>query len=482
MSRARIAKQKRSRKTALSEPQSVSDKKYVQEAIRWLLQKESFRNCRFHGNTSWLPIHLCVHALLWVWSPAKCVTKAFQESVSQSQTLMGRAALSTFTGLMNALVTWTPSFMEELQFRLHGLMAEISGLHYRKGLWVVIAADGSRASTPRTKSNENAFCAQNYGKGKTAKYRKKKTKGLRRRRVKQNKTQPQGPQMWITLMWHMGLGVPWCWKLGPSNSSERQHVMDLIESAHFAKYTLFVADAGFVGFDLWSAIRRKGHHFLVRVGGNVRLLQSLGYQIEKKQGIVYCWPSTAMKKHLPPLKLRLVKCVVGKKQMSLLTSVLDQEQLSDQEVAQLYKDRWGVELEFRCLKQTFERRKLRSRNSARALVEMEWSIWGMAVLELFALKEQLKRPKSDPMKLSFAQSLDAIRTALKNLDNRSAKIPDLAAAFRVALVDSYERKASKAGRYKATRKTKPSCGHPIMKVASPAQRKMFKDIDMTCVT
>jgi hypothetical protein len=383
---------------------------------------------------------------------------------------------------MNALVTWTPSFIVELQFRLHELMAEIGGLRYRKGLWVVIAADGSRASTARTKSNEKAFCAKNYGKGKTAKYRKKKTKGLRRRRIKQNKPQPQGPQMWITLMWHMGLGVPWCWKLGPSSSSERQHVMDLVESAHFAKYTLFVADAGFVGYDLWCAIRRKGHHFLVRVGGNVRLLQSLGYQIEKKNGIVYCWPSTAMKKHLPPLKLRLVKCVVGKKQMSLLTSVLDQEQLSDQEVAQLYKDRWGVELEFRCLKQTFERRKLRSRNSDRALVEMEWSIFGMAVLELFALREQLTQPEADPMKLSFAKTLDAIRAAVQNLSNRSLKISDLATGLRTALIDSYERKAPKAARYKSTKKTKPSCGHPIIIVASPAQRKIFKDIEMTCVT
>ncbi|MBP88327.1 MAG: hypothetical protein CMJ64_16695, partial [Planctomycetaceae bacterium] len=35
------------------------------------------------------------------------------------------------------------------------------------------ASLASRATTPRTVSNEQAFCAQNYGKGKTAKYRKK---------------------------------------------------------------------------------------------------------------------------------------------------------------------------------------------------------------------------------------------------------------------------------------------------------------------
>ncbi len=479
MSVARNAKQNRPTKTAPDQPHTLSNKEYIQEVLQWLLKSASFQNCRFHGNTSWLPIHLCVQALLWVWSPAKSVTKAFEEAASQSKTLLGQAALSTFQGMMNALLTWTPGFMEELQLRLHELIAEVSGRRYRKGRWVAIAADGSRGTTPRTKSNEKAFCARNYGKGKTAKYRKKKSKGMRRRRNKKNPPQPQAPQIWITLMWHMGLGVPWCWKLGPSNSSERQHVMELLESAHFAEHTLFVADAGFVGYDFWNAMLTKGHQFLVRVGGNVRLLEGLGYQIEKKRGIIYCWPRTAMKQNLPPLKLRLVKCVVGKKQMSLLTSVLDKDQLTDQEVAQLYKDRWGVELEFRCLKQTFERRKLRSHNSRRALVEMEWSIFGMAVLELFALREQLGSGNADPMKLSFAQSLDAFRTALQNLGQRSTTIPDLATALRTAVIDSYERKASKAARYQSTKKTKPSCGHPIITVATIEQRKLFKAIEMT---
>jgi hypothetical protein len=283
--------------------------------------------------------------------------------------------------------------------------------------------------------------------------------------------------MWITLMWHMGIGVPWCWKLGPSDSSERQHVMDLLETAHFAKNTLFVADAGFVGYDFWNSILNKGHHFLVRVGGNVRLLERVGYKIEKRDGIVYCWPQAVMQKRLPPLKLRLVKCVVGKKKMSLLTSVLDPKELTETEIAQLYKERWGIELEFRCLKQTFERRKLRSHNSDRALVEMEWSIFGMTVLELFALREQLREPGTDPFQLSFAQSLAAIRTSLVNLGQRSPDHPPISTALRAATIDDYERTASKAARYKSTKKTKPSCGDPIITVATTEQRNLFHAIE-----
>jgi hypothetical protein len=66
-----------------------------------------------------------------------------------------------------------------------------------------------------------------------------------------------------------------------------------------------------------------------------------------------------------------------------------------------------MEVEFRELKQTLDRAKLRCRNAQRILVELDWSILAMAVAELFALKEQLakrarksgaKRKSSDPTK------------------------------------------------------------------------------------
>ena len=357
-------------------------------------------------------------------------------------------------------------------------MQQIGQRHLRVGPWVAIAVDGSRATTPRTVSNEQAFCAKNYGKGKTAKYRKKKTKGLRRRKNAKAKTQPQAPQIWMTMMWHIGLGVPWCWKLGPSNSSERQHVMDMIDSGHFLKNTLFVGDAGFVGYDFWKLILDKKHNFLVRVGGNVRLLKNLGFYTKEKEGIVYCWPNAAMSKELPPLVLRLVKCRIGRKQVYLLTSVLDESKLSCKEIKKLYEQRWGVELEFRALKQTFERRKLRSRKSERALVEMEWSIFGMAVIELFALRVQLRANQARRRQLSFAKSLRAIRESLKHLHDRPEHVSDLTSLLETAVVDAYERAGSKAARYKSQKKDKPSCGKPHVSCAKSAHRQRLKQLDL----
>ena len=59
----------------------------------------------------------------------------------------------------------------------------------------------------------------------------------------------------------------------------------------FPENTLFCGDAGFVGYDLWTSIIDAGHSFLIRVGGNVRLLTKLGYYARERNGIVYVGPT-----------------------------------------------------------------------------------------------------------------------------------------------------------------------------------------------
>ncbi len=74
------------------------------------------------------------------------------------------------------------NFVPLLQQRLQQHMQECGKENWRIGRWLPLAVDGSRVSTPRSIANEKAFCAPNYGKGKTAKYRKKKNKKKRRAR------------------------------------------------------------------------------------------------------------------------------------------------------------------------------------------------------------------------------------------------------------------------------------------------------------
>ena len=109
--------------------------------------------------------------------------------------------------------------------------------------------------------------------------------------------------MWLTLLWHMGLHMPWGWASGPSYSNEREHFRAMLAGQEFPENTLFCADAGFTGYELWRAMAEAGHAFLIRVGSNVRLLRKLGYAREGR-GVVYFWTDHAARDRHPPLVLR----------------------------------------------------------------------------------------------------------------------------------------------------------------------------------
>jgi len=282
----------------------------------------------------------------------------------------------------------------------------------------------------------------------------------------------------------MGLRLPWMWRLGPSNSSERAHVMEMIGAGKFPKNTLFCGDAGFVGFPLWSHITQSNGHFLVRVGANVSLLsESADYEIGEN-GIVLCWPRDMQGKQ-PPLRLRLVKVRLGRNVAYLLTNVLNPKKLTITRMLQLYKMRWGIEVEFRGLKQTLDRVKLRCRNDRRLLAELDWSLMAMAVAELFALKEQLaKTPKScgqdrptrDPARRSLANTMRAIRSCLRSADSIPRAGRDLPALLRKAITDGYHRRKPKRARYRPPNPDKKPLGAPKVRKINAQEKKRLRGI------
>jgi hypothetical protein len=422
---------------------------------------------------------------------ARFLTDAFSEARECCQKIFGCTPLKTYPSFIWALVTQTANFMPVLREIMHERMEQIGGKFWRVEGWVPIAFDGSRSSAPRSSANEKSLCAANYGKGKTAKYRKKKSKGMRRKRNKKNKATPPKPQAWITLLWHMSLRQPWSWRLGPSDASERDHVMEMVREETFPKNTLFCGDAGFVGYSLWARILEQECDFLIRVGANVNLLlEQTDYTVEKamtkKDKLVLCWPKTMQAKH-PPLRLRLVQIRLGKKSPAwILTSVRDPERLSVATVLRLYTMRWGIEVEFRGLKQTLDRAKLRSRNDRNLFAELNWSILAMAVAELFALKEQLTQrvPKKsrgptkpiDPIKRSLADTMRAIRSCLRDLHGVPEPDRNLASKLRAATTDGYRRKSSKQARYRPKNPDKKKLGDPNVRRLSAIEKRKLQRI------
>ena len=452
-------------------PRALTNQESLDQLRTWLLPDEHiFSTIRFHGNITWTPIGLVWLALCWAWSEARHLTDAFAEAHHVCQSMVP-CTISTYQGFMGALVRWTGTMLPVLRAIIQKRMEQIGGKFWRMDGWVPIAFDGSRSTAPRTKSNEAAFCASTYGQGKTAKYRKKRSKGMRRKRNQENKGQAPEPQAWTTLLWHMGLRLPWSWRLGPSDSSERAHVMDLLQTEAFPPHTLFCGDAGFVGYPLWACVLAQHSDFLVRIGSNVSLLHEHAHcnlPPKGKERLVLCWPRRVLRADQPPLRLRLLRVRVGKTWVWILTSVLDAKKLTARAVARFYQLRWGIELEFRGLKQTLERGKLRCRNSQRLLTELDWSILALAVAELLALREQqaarskCERPIA-PQKRSLAGTLRALRNGLRNLKEVPEASKDLPSRLRAAVTDSYRRKRPKAGRYRPANGDKKPLGDPKLR-------------------
>jgi hypothetical protein len=284
------------------------------------------------------------------------------------------------------------------------------------------------------------------------------------------------PQMWLTLFWHVGTGLPWAWRTGPSDSSERQHLEEMLPE--LPENTLITADAGFVGYDFWSAVMAAGQSFVIRVGANVRLLRKLGYAREY-DNTVYLWPDWAAGKRMPPLVLRMVWVHDGKQPMCLITNVLSKQRLSDRQMAHIYHARWGVEVFFRTFKQTFGRRKLRSHTPEHAKLEAEWSLVGLWAVCLLAQRE-IAQTRGDPCRLSPAGAIKAIQEVMSHYRNRPEEPQEtLAWMFRHALQDDYQRRSSKAARAYPRKRQRGGAGLPHIATASKSQTSAAKQFKKT---
>jgi hypothetical protein len=113
-------------------------------AVRWVVDARIFDELKFHGNTTWKPVDLILLTVVWAWSEASTLTGAFDEAHRWSQQALSRAAVSTYQGLMGALVGSTGRLLPLLWQRLQALMEKHGGDHWRIGCWLPLAVDGSR--------------------------------------------------------------------------------------------------------------------------------------------------------------------------------------------------------------------------------------------------------------------------------------------------------------------------------------------------
>lgn len=350
----------------------------------------------------------------------------------------------TYQGFIKRLLSLHERLLQAVALHLRGVLEQMAGPFWTREGLPAFAVDGSRIECPRTQKNEASF-------GHAGK------KGC-------------GPQMWVTTLWHMGTGLPWAWKQGRSDECERRHLREMLPLLPAG--ALVVGDAGFVGYELLAAILAGGRSFLVRVGGNVRLLKELGWVKRYGPETVFLWPQKFHRQE--PMILRLIELQRGDKKVYLLTN-LPAQTLAYRQAAVLYTMRWGIEVFYRSLKQTLEHRTMCSNAPRQAQAELAWSLVGLQLMGLMSVREMIAQGV-DPLDWSVAATRDLIRQALQGHIHPRLGIGGWKNRLAACRKDGYVRTSSKKSRDWPDRKHDRPPHPPKIRIASEKEVRQAQEL------
>jgi len=440
----------------------------LHKALHWLMAGVCMSGIVFRLECTWTPTTLAFAALLWSWSDEKTLIERFAIARKIIIQCYGQQAqpAGSYQAFIKILCKWTEPLRQAISAAFRQRMRRLLAAVWTVEHWVVFAVDGSRVDVPRTVKNEQRYSPKSK-LSREAQKRRRQRRQRRQQRAAQAARQQKAntPAIWLTMLWHVGSGLPWDWRTGPSDSSERDHLQQMLAS--LPEGSLLTKDAGFVGYDLWQTILQAGHQLLARVGRNVKLLKDLGY-VRHRHGLVYLWPDHAAKKRLPPLVLRLT--VVRDKKgrpMYLVTSVMDQRRLSDRQIAAIYRKRWGIEVYYRHCKQTFERGKLRSHNPDNAMLELHWALLGMWAMGLHS-HVRLVGQGVLPERISFAGIWRAYRRPMREYKSPPDPGESMLELIDRAIIDCYQRRNKASRGYPQKKQHRPP-GPPVIRKATRAQ-------------
>ena len=392
---------------------------------------------------------------VWGWASGRTLAARLAAATpAVRRSFPDAAPLTTRQGLCQALATCGDDLVAQLSTQIADRLRGLSGC-FRTAGRPTFAVDGSKFTAPRTAANQAAFAAAGSTDAAYA--------------TKADAAKAQTVQVLLTIFWHVGSGLPACWRLAPSNSGERTIAAGMLDQ--LPTDARIVGDAEYVGYPLWSAILESGRHFVVRVGANVTLLEKLDVRRGKTPGIVHYWPQDARRAGRPPIPLRLVPMKTKRRTIWLLTNEFD---LDPRRVKELYAARWGVEVFFRTVKQNCGKAKLVCRTPDHVRVELHWTLLGIWA-SLFVARLCFRARGQRLERLSPRQVLDAFAAALLMAACDGGTLPSLNLSDCLK-ADESKRTTSKASRRYPRKKQRRACGKPKLRTATNDEVQAAKAI------
>lgn len=436
--------------------QDCMDRCTTRHSLKDLLQfllPPSVGNCPRHGNAKIPPLALAAMAIAcWGWSAKRTLAQRVAEAAAAMQQLGWSRQTVSRQGLLKALASCGSPLATRISEHVLGRLVQLKG-HWRTAGRATFAIDGTKFSAPRSRQNQARFAMTKNG-----------TRNRRGRKYKSagDAKKASSVQVLLTVFWHIGSGLPACWRMTNSHGSERKQAEEMLHELPPA--ARIVGDAEYTGYPLWSAILNSGRAFVVRVGSNVTLLKKLDPKAKRKRDLVYCWPAAAQSdlSGVPPLVLKLLEVQTSRGSMYLLTNELD---LTNQQICELYRARWGIEVFFRTVKQNCHRAKLLCQTPTNVETELTWTLLGIWSA-LFVAKLALHDSRQPLTALSPIRVLDTLRTCLAHLQLGLLSEIDLTTCIKP---DESRRSRSKQSRDYPCKKKRRRCGVPKLRDATPDQ-------------
>ncbi len=403
---------------------------------------------RPYGGQRWDLLPLVMVGLLMLFLTAHSVAERFEEArelwtrLNWHRRRVGR----TLAGFGKAWERLPRRALRVLGVRLRERVATVLRDQWDIAGWVPFGVDGSRLALPRLATLERRFGTAGTG---------------------------DVPQMWLTSLVHLRSGVPWSWRLGRGDSSERDHLLALLDT--LPARALLVADAGYVGYRVWSTLQARGQAFLIRLSSHCTVYADYHITADFTEGHAYLWPQRRPKQR--PLPLRLLRLPGQKgRDVWLATNVLDPTRLSRQTASALFRLRWEQEVFYRSYKCTLRQAKLAGRTPKHVMREAELALLGTQLF--MAQAAWAVQRGGGTRRASVAEAARQMRRELRHVWGsgclRSGYLERLANAERE---DRSQRTSAKNYREWPRQKPHPPPGPPIIATLTGEQKvRLFKEL------
>ena len=197
------------------------------QVLRWLLVGVSFRGITFRPDCTWTSQSLTFAALLWAWSDEKTLIERFTTCRKIIVKCFGGQyePAGSYQAFIKLLRKWTEPLREALSAGFRQRMTQVLAKAWKVEGWLVFAADGSKMDVPRTRKNEERYSPKSKLSREAQKRRRKRR---RRSQYAARQRKANVPRIWITMLWHVASGLPWAWRAGRADSSERGHLQEML--------------------------------------------------------------------------------------------------------------------------------------------------------------------------------------------------------------------------------------------------------------